>query len=82
MPDGGSSQPPVLPQPWGHPNASTRATLPYRRPNWKGLALRLKTEFKGFAWLDFWPIPWLGGKSGFLPPQAVLAIVWAPKALT
>lgn len=79
MPDSGSSQPPapllVLPQPLGHPNA--RATLPYRHSDWKGLALHLKTEFKGtaIAGLDFWPVLWLGGKSGFLPPQAVLAIV-------
>lgn len=79
MPEGGSSQPPaplrVLPRLPEHPNAS--AALPYRRSDWKGLALRLKTEFKGtaIAGLDFWPVPWLGGKSGFLPPQAVLAIV-------
>jgi len=67
MPDGG------IPQ----PHVSTRATLPYRRSDWKGLALCLKTEFKraAIAGLDFWLVPWQGGKSGFLPPQAGLAIV-------
>lgn len=62
------------PHPLGHPNTHTRVTRPYRRSDWKGLALHLKTEFKGagIAGLDFGRIPWLGGK---IPPPALLAIV-------
>lgn len=41
------------------------------------LAFCLRMEFKetAIAGLDFWLAPWLGGKSGFLPLQATLAIV-------
>ena len=80
MPDGETHSPQLYS--WCYPSPRGIPTPAQGPPflaglDWKGLALGFKTDFKGtaIARLDFWPVPWLGGKSGFLPLQAMLAIV-------
>lgn len=64
--EGGRSQPPAPLQP-----------LSLSRLERAGSALenRVQRDLGLIAGLDFGPVPWLGGQSGFLPPQAMLAIV-------